>query len=147
MDENTFWQFLDECRPDGPDPDADLLAEALTARLSKGPVSDVVGFAEQLARLLYGLDRREYGSEQSADAFLYTRCAVVADGRDAYARVLGDPAAFTPYAEELIWAESLLYVPDHAYRHLTGEDWHRGTRYSYESYANEDGWADGPGPR
>ncbi|MGW4028994.1 DUF4240 domain-containing protein [Streptomyces sp. NPDC004838] len=142
MDENDFWQLLEECRPAGPDPDADGLAEALTSRLSRGTVPEVIGFAEQLARLLYRLDRREYGDELSGDAFLYTRCAVVADGRNAYERVLGDTAAFRPYAEEFIWAEGILYVPDNAYEHLTGEKWNRDTRYSYESYSNTEGWAD-----
>ena len=46
MDENTFWQFIDECRPEGPDPDAEGLAEALVGRLVGGPVSVVVGFAD-----------------------------------------------------------------------------------------------------
>ena len=53
------------------------------------------------------------------------------------------------FAEQLSWfdqftstgAEDLLYVPDQAYLHLTGEEWDRRTRYSYESRSNRDGWA------
>ncbi|MFH8724655.1 DUF4240 domain-containing protein [Streptomyces termitum] len=144
MDENAFWQCVEDCRPSGPDPDGDGLADALTGRLTNGPVHDVVGFAEQLSLALYRLDRREYGDGLSGDAFLYTRAAVVAAGRAEYERVLRDPERFRPYADDLVWAEALLYVPDRAYRHLTGEEWDRSTRHSYESYSNTAGWTTAP---
>ena len=140
MDDDTFWQLIDRCTPDVPDPDAELLAAALTTHLSAGPRTAVVGFAEQLSRALYQLDRREYGKDLSGDSFLYTRAAVVAAGRAVYERVLQDPVHFAPYADDFIWAEALLYVPDTAYERVTGEEWDRATRYSYESYANADGW-------
>jgi hypothetical protein len=140
MNEDEFWQLLEECRPADPDPEAELLAVALAERLGAGPVDRVTGFAEQLAFALHRLDRREFGEELSADAFLYTRAAVVAAGRSEYGRVLADPARFTPYAEELVWAESLLYVPDEVYPRLTGREWDRNTRYDYESYSNTEGW-------
>jgi hypothetical protein len=140
MDEDAFWTLIEQCRPGGPDPDADGLAAALTARLAAGPVSMIAEFAEQLAWALHRLDLQEYGHGLSGDAFLYTRAAVVADGRETYRRVLGDPARFTTYAAGLMWAEPLLYVPDRAYKALTGQEWDRGTRYSYESYSNRAGW-------
>ena len=31
-------------------------------------------------------------------------------------------------------------MPDRAYRALTGQEWDRGTRYSYECYSNRAGW-------
>ncbi|MER5687521.1 DUF4240 domain-containing protein [Streptomyces sp. NPDC002205] len=98
MNENTFWQFIDDCIPPGPDPDAQELAAALTARLSAGPLAAVIGFAEQLSWALYRLDRKEHGCELSSDSFLYTRAAVVAAGRETYEIVLQDPAHFVPYA-------------------------------------------------
>ncbi|MFE9817857.1 DUF4240 domain-containing protein [Streptomyces sp. NBC_00236] len=142
MNEDAFWQLIEDCRPAGPDPDADLLADTLTERLARSPLSLVTGFAEQLSWALYRLDRKEYGRDLSGDAFLYTRAAVVAAGRTEFASVLEDPAAFTPYATDLIWAESLLCTPDRAYRRITEKEWDRDTRYSYESYSNADGWAD-----
>ncbi|WP_448316660.1 DUF4240 domain-containing protein [Streptomyces sp. CO7] len=142
MDENAFWQLIEACRPTGPDPDGQGLVAALTDRLRKGPVHAVVGFAEQLSWALYRLDRREYCQDLSGDGFLYTRAAVVAAGRAEYEGVLRDPRRFTPYADDLVWAEALLYVPDDAYEHLTGEEWDRRTRYSFESYSNTAGWAD-----
>ncbi|WP_285546581.1 DUF4240 domain-containing protein [Streptomyces lavendulae] len=142
MDENAFWQLIEDCRPSEPDPDAEVLAATLTERLAQSPLPLVIGFAEQLSWALYRLDRKEYGRDLSDDAFLYTRAAVVAAGRTEFDCVLQDPAAFTPYATALIWAEPLLYAPDQAYERITGEEWDRDTRYSYESCSNAEGWAD-----
>ncbi|MER8012518.1 DUF4240 domain-containing protein [Streptomyces sp. NPDC094149] len=91
-------------------------------------------------KALYRLDRKEYGHDLSSDSFLYTRAAVVTAGRETYEAVLRDPQLFVPYAADLTWAENLLYVPDEAYRRITGEEWDRSTRYSYESYSNTAGW-------
>ncbi|MFI6875155.1 DUF4240 domain-containing protein [Streptomyces sp. NPDC050400] len=142
MNENAFWQLIEASRSSGTDPEGDELAVALTARLSDGPVSAVIGFAEQLSWALYRLDRKEYGKGLSGDHFLYTRAAVVAAGREEYESVLRDAARFVRYVDNLGWAEALLYVPDDAYRHLTGDEWDRSTRYCYESYSNAEGWAD-----
>lgn len=142
MNEDTFWQLIEECTPSTSDPDGDRLAAALTARLVNGPASEVVGFAEQLSWALYRLDRKEYGQDLSGDAFLYTRAAVAAAGREEYEGVLRSPARFSPYAENLVWAEALLYVPDEAYEQITGEEWDRSTRFSYESFSNTAGWSD-----
>lgn len=142
MNENAFWQLIETCSSSIPDPEGDELATALTVHLANGPVSDVVGFAEQLSWALYRLDRKEYGADLSSDQFLYTRAAVVAAGREEYQSILRNPQRFTPYANDLIWAEALLYAPDNAYKHLTGDDWDRSTRYSYESYSNTAGWTD-----
>ncbi|MEV5177209.1 DUF4240 domain-containing protein [Streptomyces flaveolus] len=100
----------------------------------------MIGFAEQFPWALYRLDRKEYGHDLSSDSFLYARAAVVAAGRETYEAVLRYPQLFVPYAADLTWAENLLYVPDEAYRRITGEEWDRSTRYSYESYSNTAGW-------
>ncbi|MFD5637857.1 DUF4240 domain-containing protein [Streptomyces sp. NPDC127077] len=141
MNEDAFWQLIEDCRPSASDPDSELLAATLTARLAQSPMHLVRGFAEQLSWALYRLDRREYGHNLSGDAFLYTRAGVVAAGRTVFESVLKDPAAFAPYATDLIWAECLLYTPDRSYRRITGEEWGRNTRYSYESGSNIKGWA------
>lgn len=142
MNEDAFWQLIEECRPTGPDPDAERLAAELSDCLAQSPLFVVTGFAEQLSWTLYRLDRKEHGEGLSGDALLYTRCAVVAAGRAAFESVIRDPADFVPYATDRIWAEGLLYAPDHAYERITGEKWDRNTRYSYESYSNTAGWAD-----
>ena len=86
MNEDVFWQLIEDCRPTGPDPDAEILAATLTERLAQSPLSVVIGFAEQLSWALYRLDRKEYGYDLSGDAFLYTRAAVVAAGRSRIRR-------------------------------------------------------------
>ncbi|WP_420714921.1 DUF4240 domain-containing protein [Streptomyces sp. WM6372] len=53
MDEDAFWQLIEDCRPTEPDPDAELLAATLTERLARSPLSLVIGFAEQLSWALY----------------------------------------------------------------------------------------------
>lgn len=142
MNEDAFWQLIEDCKPAEPDPEAELLAAALSERLAQCPLSRVIGFAEHLSWALYRLDRKEYGHDLGADAFLYTRAAVVAAGRTEFDSVLQDLSAFTPYARDLIWAEPLLYTPDLAYQRITGKEWDRETRYSYESCSNTQGWAD-----
>lgn len=142
MNEDVFCQLIAECGPSTPDPEGDRLAAALAVRPKNGPVSDVVGFAEQLSWALYRLDRREYGEGLSGDAFLYTRAAVVAAGREEYENVLQDPVRFEPFVSDLVRAEALLYVPDRAYEHLTGDEWEHSTQYSYESFSNTAGWSD-----
>ncbi|MDX3076822.1 hypothetical protein ACIP98_27075 [Streptomyces sp. NPDC088354] len=72
---------------------------------------------------------------------LTTRHAYLPAGRDTYSPVLRDPAEFVPFVTGHVWAEALLYVPDRAYEHITGEEWERRTRYSYESSSNTAGWA------
>jgi hypothetical protein len=142
MNEDAFWQLIKDCRPTAPDPDAELLAASLVDRLAQSPLPGVIGFAEHLSWALYRLDRKEYGHGLGADAFLYTRAAVVAAGRTEFDSVLRDPSAFMPYARDLIWAEPLLYTPDRAYKRITGKQWDRETRYSYESCSNTESWAD-----
>ncbi|WP_234345247.1 MULTISPECIES: DUF4240 domain-containing protein [Streptomyces] len=61
MNEDTFWQLIEDCRHTGPDPGSERLAVALTNHLAQAPVCVVTGFAEQLAWALYRLDRRELG--------------------------------------------------------------------------------------
>ncbi len=122
------------------------MAAALTEHLAQSPVFVVTGFAEQLAWALYRLGRKELGHGLSGDAFFCTRCAVVAAGRGVFEDVLHDPGAFAPFTTDRIWAESLLCIPDHAYEYVTGEEWHRNTHYSYESYSNTGGWAATPPP-
>ncbi|MFI6639052.1 DUF4240 domain-containing protein [Streptomyces sp. NPDC050504] len=141
MNEDTFWRVIEECRPTEPDPDSEQHAAALTEHLAQCPVSVVVGFAEQLSWALHRLDRRELGQDLSGDAFLYMRCAVVAAGRETFEGALQDPGVFAAFAADFVWAESLLYTPDHAYERVTGEQWSRNTRYSYESYSNTSAWA------
>ncbi|WP_329030679.1 DUF4240 domain-containing protein [Streptomyces sp. NBC_01423] len=126
----------------------------LAKRLSRRPLPDITAFAEHHAEALYRLDQEQFGSlpvvgmttetgapfPQSGDSFLYARCAVVAAGREAWESALSDPAEFAPYTSLDYDGERLLYIPDEAYELATGKEWHRTTRYCYESFSNKDGW-------
>ncbi|WP_370350650.1 DUF4240 domain-containing protein [Catenulispora sp. EB89] len=141
VDEDSFWRLIEYCTPDSPDPGNRGLVAALIKTLGSGPVYRVVGFAEQLSWALYRLDRNELAEGHSGDSFLYARAGAVAAGRTVYESVLADPRVFEQFTSD--GAEELLYVPDRVYLDLTGEEWDRRTRYSYESYSNDDGWAKG----
>ncbi|MHB9847778.1 DUF4240 domain-containing protein [Streptomyces krungchingensis] len=147
-----FWALADtlggKADPEG--------CRRLAAELSDRPVSDIHGFAERLAEALYRLDQEKFGTlpvvdltrrdgepfPQSADSFLYARCAVVAAGRSVWESVFFDVDQFVPYTASACHGESLLYVPDQAYELATGKEWDRSTRYCFETFSNRAGWPD-----
>ncbi|MFC9331635.1 DUF4240 domain-containing protein [Kitasatospora sp. NPDC057015] len=148
---DEFWTLIDllgdPVRCDFADPLADALAQL--------PPTAITGFGERLAEALYRLDRQEFGAApvidmsspgkpfpQSADCFLYSRCAVVAAGRERYEAVLADPALFAPHTATTLHGEDLLYLAEDAYEQVTGEEWDGPTGFDYESCSNEDGWPD-----
>ncbi|MFD9065816.1 hypothetical protein ACFVZ3_30350 [Kitasatospora purpeofusca] len=141
MNEDTFWQLIEDCRPAGPDPEAELLAADITERLARSSLALVTGFAEQLSWALYQLDRKEYGQGLSGGRLpLHAR-------RGRRRRPTGirqGPAGclrLRPFVIDGTWAESLLYAPDRAYERTTGEEPGRDTRHAFESYSNAEGWA------
>jgi hypothetical protein len=148
---DDFWDLIDLLGGRA-DPDAcDRLAQVLATR-SKAVV---IGFADRLAEALYRIDRADLAAfphldvtdedglplPLSDDAFLYARCGVVAAGREAYARVLADPAAFCPYTSREYDGEALLYVAEDAWEALTGRPWEHVEPFDDESGANAEGWA------
>ncbi|WP_299530508.1 DUF4240 domain-containing protein [uncultured Streptomyces sp.] len=126
----------------------------LADKLSRRSVPDIIGFAERHAEALHRLDQEKFGMlpvadltdrdggpfPQSADHFLYARCAVVAAGREVWERVFFDVGAFAPYTSTRYDGEWLLYVVDEAYEKATGRAWERTTRYCFETFSNLDGW-------
>ncbi|MFF7759360.1 DUF4240 domain-containing protein [Streptomyces griseorubiginosus] len=128
--------------------------QRLAEELSLRPLPDIIGFAERHAEALYRLDQEKFGMlpvadltdrdgrsfPQSADAFLYARCAVVAAGQAIWEGVFFDVDKFAPYTSTEFDGEWLLHVPDRAYELATGKEWDRSTQYCFESYSNKDGW-------
>ncbi|MCU1412370.1 MAG: hypothetical protein JWR04_3077 [Rhodoglobus sp.] len=115
--------------------------EALTTALSRKAKATILRFHEALAAKLYALDLPELFAVQdgefpmSEDVFLYTRCAIVAAGRAAYERVLGERAL-----RQDDWgegeAEALLSVAPEAFGLRTGEELDHETVVSYETGSN-----------
>ncbi|MET8403511.1 DUF4240 domain-containing protein [Streptomyces sp900116325] len=126
----------------------------LAEELGNRPVPEIIGFADRHAEALYRLDQEKFGvlpavnmtdrigspSPQSADHFLYTRCAVVAAGRAAWEDVFFDVDKFVPFPSTQYDGEWLLHVPGQAYELATGQAWDRSTRYCFETFSNKDGW-------
>ncbi len=148
---NTFWALITLLEGAADEDGCEQLTEELTGRSAE----DIIGFAERLAEALFWLDQECFGLipvadlsepdepfEQSDDFFLYSRCAVVAAGREAYAEVFADPELYGRYtASDAMYAEPLLYVAARAYEQLTGADWEHATQYERESYSNSEGWS------
>ena len=72
----------------------------------------------------------------SVDDFLYTRCAVVVNGKDFYQNVLNNPLEMP---KDLTF-EPLLYMTLHAYKRKTGKEFMFVPAHNYETYSNKEGW-------
>jgi hypothetical protein len=149
VDDATFWSLIEKLDW-GREGDDDAVVEPLVRALALLPDAEIGSFQEVLARKLYDLDGRAWARESgdevwlgepdqlSVDAFLYTRCAVVARGRDIYDSVRADPTRMPKNAE----FETLLYAASTAYERKTGLEWDDldDTEFSFETFANEAGW-------
>ena len=142
MDENRFWAIIDQL--DWSKEKEEAILKPAVEALSLYPIEEIQAFHELLAQKLYALDGAKYAGQMgnspfSADTFLYSRCVVVANGREFYQKVLADPTSM-PKGYSF---ESLLYLPEEAFKLKTGED-----RYDYipetwyETFSNPDGWPD-----
>jgi hypothetical protein len=151
-DDATFWALIErlDWSRQGRD---DLVVAPLVQALSNMPDREIAGFADQLARRVHALDGRAWARESgpaiwsgdpdgvSVDAFLYARLAVVARGRAVYDAVLADPVQMPKDTQ----FEPLLYVAASAYERKTGldDDGSLDSPVSFETFANEAGWAPG----
>lgn len=147
MDRGTFWKLLELIDGDALLESDDAAAvEPLTARLARSTPSEIQGFEEHLAQVLYSLDGRRFAdhageSGGSDGGFLYSRCYVVARGERHYQQVLADPTAMPQSVEE--WCEALLSVAQEAWSASTGrpaEEWDCPCSVSYETGSNPVQW-------
>lgn len=150
MDDATFWTLISKLDWDRAGDD-EKVVEPLIVALAAMRDSEIAGFQNTLAMKLHALDGRAWARESgsdiwwgepdslSEDAFLYARCAVVANGREFYDRVLDEPAQMPKNVE----FESLLYVASTAYERKTGLDASGEldmSDVSFETFSNEAGW-------
>lgn len=148
MDEDQFWAIIslfDWKKFER----ADIIAPAIEA-LSRLPEEDIYAFHDLLHQKLYDLDGRRFavhlGSNRyaqdedkhfSVDDFLYSRCAVVANGRTFYESVLQNPRRMP---KEFTF-ESILYLPEKAWKMKTGRDDYDYSPETWcETFSNPDGW-------
>ena len=143
--ETDFWDAID--RLDwSQEQDDEKVVEPLIAFLAAGPIAHIYRFSDLLAEKLWHLDTSahakvflddpEEAGYLSVDDFLYTRCAVVANGRAYYENVLNNPAQMPA---DLTF-EPLLYVALKAYKRKTGKDFTPVCAFNYETYSNKEGW-------
>jgi Protein of unknown function (DUF4240) len=141
---NDFWDIIEQLDWSKEGDDA-AVVEPVIQILQKRPLAQIYRFANILSEKLWHLDTRNHAqvflgdTEEgylSVDDFLYTRCAVVANGRDFYQNVLNNPAEMP---EDLTF-EPLLYVTLHAYKRKTGKEFMFIPAHNYETYSNKGGW-------
>ena len=113
--------------------DVEAAVGQVERRLRTLELSDLVSFQDQLERNLDALDLSSLASiqvavaeglvlEQTADHFLYARCACLLAGREEARAVLENSERFSDFvAPRLQSAEALLYVARTEYQRRTGQ--------------------------
>lgn len=141
--EADFWRVIDKI--DWSKKNGEGKIKPAVKMLAKMPLSNIYIFADKLSEKLYHLDTRPhalaYAANEpdnfiSSDDFLYARCAVIAEGKDYYEKVLNDPARMP---DDIIF-EPLLYVADEAFEMKMGIPFNYMPTYNYETQSNTSGW-------
>ncbi|RHW43392.1 DUF4240 domain-containing protein [Neobacillus notoginsengisoli] len=147
MDEKEFWRIIDMFNWNHAGDDEKVIKKALKY-LSKKADEDIFRFEDILSKLLYDLDGKEYAKHIgegayvnentyfSPDEFLYSRCVVVANGREFYDEVLNDPKSMPEDME----FEALLYIASEAFEMKNDEEYECVPKFDYETYSNESKW-------
>ncbi len=147
-DEEFFWSMISKM--DWKLSDEWDIADSLVERLAKQSKKKIKVFQETLAYMLYQLDTKdqtavqqigEHSYKTDNDYFSelthsYTRCYVVAKGKDFYERVLQKPSEM-PKDKEF---EALLSIAEEAYEQKTDLSFEYVSQYDYETYSNDKGW-------
>ncbi|MFZ4560968.1 MAG: DUF4240 domain-containing protein [Saprospiraceae bacterium] len=143
--EADFWETIAMLDWDKADDD-DKVVEPLILFLSEQPIGHIYRFSDILSEKLWQLDTYAHAKvflddpeEEgllSVDDFLYTRCAVVANGQNYYNKILENPHLMPP---DLTF-EPLLYIALKAYERKTGKRFLPIYAYNYETYSNKKGW-------
>lgn len=143
LSEDDFWRVIDSI--DWSKKAASDKLRPAVQLLAAMPIASIYLFADRLSEKLYRLDTKPHAQayarhepEQfiSADDFLYARCAVVAEGREFYEKVLTDP---TQMPDEIVF-EPLLHLAGEAYELKLGMEFNYLPTHNYETRSNQSGW-------
>lgn len=138
-----FWQIIDLF--DWSKEESDEIMAPAIKELAAMPVVNIYLFADKLSEKLYQLDTRLHGDAYlknegddylSVDDFLYIRCAVVAEGKAYFDKILENPSEFPAHLS----FEPILNLPDQAYELKTGRTFEYFPTVSYETYSNKKAW-------
>lgn len=141
--EDDFWRVIDKI--DWSKKDSENKIKPAVKMLAKLPLACIYLFADKLSAKLYHLDTRTHATAYaanepehfvSADDFLYARCAVVAEGKEYYEKVLSDPSQMP---DDIVF-EPLLYLADDAFEIKMGIPFNYKPTYNYETQSNKAGW-------
>lgn len=147
MNDAIFWEIIEKLDWDQSGDDEAVVKPVVNA-LSAMSDNDIFQFEELLAQKLYALDTKPHAKEIGKDAyinddeyfspdgFLYSRCVVIANGKDLFDHILENPKDFPKNME----FEAILYVAQEAYEQKNDKDWEYVPLTSYETYANANGW-------
>lgn len=147
MKEVVFWTLISMLNW-GTTGDDDAVIKPLVNSLSELSIEEIYAFEEILTEKLHTLDAEKYAREIgghgyvndeqyfSVDVFLYSRCVIVANGKELYENILKYPKDFPKDME----FEALLTISQEAYEKKTNKKWEYVTKLSYETYSNKSGW-------
>jgi hypothetical protein len=144
LSDTQFWQIIDLLDWSKKDYKA-ILAPAVAA-LAKMDRANIYLFKDKMSEKLYALDtkahakaylEKEEDSYLSADYFLYVRCAVIAEGKSYYEKVVKKPSEMPSDID----FEPLLSLADEAYTLKTGKEFNYPPLFNYETHQNQEGWA------
>jgi hypothetical protein len=144
MDDNQFWELISAIDQNALANGAeDVALNGLITALSRLPAGEVESFHLTLTDKLYDLDTSAHYEVAGGgdDGFLYTRCYVVALGRESYEDALKDPTKM-PSEDQFLWLEGLLFAPSRAWAEITEDDPMNfpDPEKSYETGSNADAW-------
>ena len=146
LSEAHFWAIVDKLNWENEEENEAILEPAI-AYLAAQSVRHIFEFADLLSEKLYALDARIYAQNIGEDAwlpdayfsvdnFLYARCCVVANGKDAFLEVLKNPHKMP----KDITFEDILYVASTAYTRKMGKKYIYSPTFPIETYSNKEGW-------
>lgn len=147
MNENEFWSIIGMLNWDESGDD-EAVVEPVVDCLSQKSDDEIFQFEELLAQKLHALDTKAHAKEIgedayindeeyfSVDGFLYSRCVVVANGKELFQHILENPKEFPKDME----FEAILYVSQEAFEQKNDKEWEYVSPTDYETYKNVSGW-------
>lgn len=147
-DEDWFWQVIAKLDWEKIGTDKGVIRTVIDY-LSVQSNDRIFLFQDILSQKLYALDGQKFAKEIgknaygkgdyfSGDEFIYISCAVVANGRNTYEKVLKKPSKMLKDKS----FSMLLYLPEQAFLQKNKVELNRLPAYNYETFFNEDGWGD-----
>ncbi|MEU0696196.1 DUF4240 domain-containing protein [Streptomyces niveus] len=148
-----FWSIIGS-NPAQAGDDVRSALDRVSGRLDGLDAPDLVKFSEELREALYGIDRRDLAEipvvlavglelPQTSDHFLYSRCACILAGRDAYDATLRSTSEFTCFVRPFFQAaEGLLHLAPSVYEKKSGSEMRAVGGFPIESMSNAQGWAE-----